>query len=110
MDFYDRIYGKSLCHGVMGAAPVIALSKWLLGIHPVNEPGLIYDFLPVEAGIGTISGRIVTPVGIIEVRLRDGIGTIDLPEGLVLRLGDYRTLKEEGYIDQPGQYQIRRQQ
>lgn len=82
LDFYGRPYGKSLCHSIMGAAPVTALSREVLGIRPVRTPELLYTFNPARTSLKKVHGKVATPTGVIAIEITGDTALIQLPAGV----------------------------
>jgi len=98
---YRRKYANSLCHAWAGAAPVMVLSRGVLGIEPV-EPGYrVCTVSPQRCGLEWVRGEVPAPGGLIEVEWRGTDGQVTLPEGVAARLGDGRT------VQGPGKFPVR---
>jgi alpha-L-rhamnosidase len=85
---YSRKYATSLCHAWAGAAPVMAISRGLLGIEPV-EPGYrLCSVVPQRCGLEWAKGTVPTAHGLIEVEWKGQIGEIRIPAGIAIRVGN----------------------
>lgn len=81
---YNRKYAASLCHAWAGAAPVMAISRGILGIESI-EPG--YHAISVDlqpCSLDSVRGSVPTPRGPIEIEWRANngrqlMGEITLP-------------------------------
>jgi len=79
---YGRKYAASLCHIWAGAAPVMLLSRGILGIEPL-EPGYKRTRIaPKLAGLEWVKGSVPTPHGSIELALEGGKADLTLPAGI----------------------------
>lgn len=97
---YSRKYGNSLCHAWAGAAPVMLLSRGVLGIEPL-APGYSECLVaPAPSGIASGYGAVPTPRGLIEVAWDSGAGEVVLPPETRARLPDGRV------IDRPGRHAL----
>lgn len=93
---YSRKYGNSLCHAWAGAAPVMLLSRGVLGVEPL-EPGFaLCRVTPSTAGIASGYGAVPTPHGLIEVKWSKGKGSVTLPAGVRAKLADGREVSGRG--------------
>lgn len=108
LDFYGRKYGKSLCHGVMGAAPVTVLSKYVMGIQPRCTEGLDYSFKPLKSSLKKVEGSVPTPKGAIHVYYDEKTTLITIPQGVTVYLHDYETEKGQTSINKQGKYHLRK--
>ncbi len=92
LGMYGRKYAASLCHAWAGAAPVIALSRGVLGIEPV-EPGYrLCSVSPQRCGLDWVKGSVPTPGGSIEIERRGDQVDLTLPPSVNARLPDGRTV------------------
>jgi hypothetical protein len=93
---YGRKYGNSLCHAWAGAAPIMALSRGVLGIEP-TEPGYRSCVVaPQRSGLDWVRGAVPTPKGAIELELDGARGAVTLPAGVSARLADGRVVNGPG--------------
>ena len=93
---YGRKYAASLCHAWAGAAPIMALSRGVLGIEPL-EPGYgVCSFNPQKCGLGWVRGAVPTPAGLIEIEWLGNKGQLRLPDGVIARRTDGRMLNGSG--------------
>jgi len=80
---YGRKYAASLCHAWAGAAPVMAISRGVLGVEPL-EPGYRRcRIAPQRCGLRSVDGSVPTPHGDITVSWQDRHGTATIPAGIV---------------------------
>ena len=90
---YGRKYGNSLCHAWAGAAPVMVLSRGVLGVEPV-EPGYRRcSIAPQRCGLEWVRGAVPTPSGVIEIEWHGERGTVTVPRGVSARLADDRVIE-----------------
>jgi hypothetical protein len=95
---YGRKYATSLCHAWAGAAPVMALSRGVLGIEPV-EPGYsVCTVTPQRCGLDWVRGAVPTNQGPIEIEWRGTKGEIVLPSDVTVRLGEGRSFNGPGHF------------
>ena len=67
-----------LCHA-WGTAPLNIVSRYLLGVTPL-EPGFAKILVRPQIGsLARVEGRVPTAKGPVEVRIEDGVLTLDLP-------------------------------
>jgi hypothetical protein len=93
---YGRKYATSLCHAWAGAAPVMAISRGVLGIDPV-EPGYsACTVAPQRCGLDWVRGAVPTNRGPIEIEWRGAKGEITLPRDVTARLAEGRTFNGPG--------------
>ena len=93
---YGRKYANSLCHAWAGAAPVMALSRGVLGVEPI-EPGYrVCTVAPQRCGLEWVRGAVPTTGGPIEVEWRGAAGQLTLPSGITARLADGRAVQGPG--------------
>jgi len=93
---YGRKFANSLCHAWAGAAPVMAISRGVLGIEPV-EPGYrVCTVAPQRCGLEWVRGAVPTPAGLIEVEWRGTNGKVSLPSGITARLSNGRAVTGPG--------------
>ncbi len=93
---YGRKYGNSLCHAWAGAAPVMALSRGVLGVEP-TEPGYrVCTIAPQRCGLEWVRGAVPTPTGVIEVEWHGERGAVTLPQGVSARLAHNRVIEGPG--------------
>jgi hypothetical protein len=93
---YGRRYGNSLCHAWAGAAPIMTLSRGVLGIEPV-EPGYrVCSFVPQRCGLDSVRGSVPTPTGLIEVEWHGTKGQLRLPDSVSARCSDGRVFNGPG--------------
>ncbi|MCD9024193.1 alpha-L-rhamnosidase C-terminal domain-containing protein [Cohnella silvisoli] len=65
-DMYGDKFRKSLCHA-WGAAPILLLGKYVLGVEPLAPGYAEYRVEPDLCGLDWIEGKVPTPDGEIEV-------------------------------------------
>jgi hypothetical protein len=93
---YGRKYATSLCHAWAGAAPVMALSRGVLGIDAV-EPGYSVCIVsPQRCGLDWVRGAVPTNWGPIEIEWRGTQGEIALPSEVTAHLAEGRTVRGPG--------------
>ncbi|MGA3263013.1 MAG: alpha-L-rhamnosidase C-terminal domain-containing protein [Terracidiphilus sp.] len=96
---YGRRYGASLCHVWAGAAPVMAVSRGILGIEPI-EPGYkVCSVNPQRCGLEWVRGAVPVPNGAIEVEWQGDKGELRLPDGVVARCRNGSTSRGPGRFD-----------
>ena len=98
----------SLSHA-WSAAPVVILSKYILGARPTDDP-YIWEVFPGRYDLKWASGNIPTPTGTMRIEWRwDGAWHVDIevPNGLTVRFGlpcrDFRSLSLDGCRVEPAQ-------
>jgi hypothetical protein len=101
LGMYGRKYAASLCHAWAGAAPVLAISKGVLGIEPAAPGFRECTVRPQRCGLAWFRGAVPTPQGPIEVEGKAGGGVLTLPTGVRARLIDGRVLKGPGRFNLP---------
>ncbi|MBA3798129.1 MAG: hypothetical protein H0X18_03270, partial [Geodermatophilaceae bacterium] len=83
-EFWDAEPGRSSrCHG-WSASPTYDLTTYVLGVRP-SQPG--YGRAVVDPFLGPLtraSGRVPTPLGWLDVAVRDGEIEVDVPEGMLV--------------------------
>ena len=72
---YGRDFGRSRCHA-WGASPAYLLGRHFLGVRPVKPGFAEYVVEPHLGGLKWMKGRVPTPLGDIEVEVRDGKATV----------------------------------
>jgi hypothetical protein len=93
---YSRKYGNSLCHAWAGAAPVMLLSRGVLGVEAL-EPGYsLCQVAPAPSGIASGYGAVPTPRGLIEVEWANDKAEVTLPPGTRARLPDGLVVSGKG--------------
>lgn len=97
---YSRRYGNSLCHAWAGAAPVMLLSRGVLGVEPLAPGFSLCSVDPRPAGIASGRGSVPTPHGQIEVEWSGARAEVRLPSGTRAKLPDGRVAAG------PGRYTI----
>ncbi len=96
LGMYGRKYATSLCHAWAGAAPVMALSRGVLGVEPI-EPGYsLCTVGPQPCGLAWVQGAVPTPGGLIEIEWRGSKGELTLPPGVSARIATGRVLQGPG--------------
>jgi len=77
--FYDRPYGKSLCHA-WGAGPLFLLPQLLAGIEPAEDGWKTFRVNPLKNI--TCAVAVPAPHGVIEVEIEDGkVVVCNAPDG-----------------------------
>ena len=96
LGMYGRKYATSLCHAWAGAAPVMALSRGVLGVEPV-EPGYrVCTVTPQRCGLDWVRGAVPTNRGLIEIEWSGAKGEIKLPSDVTARVGEGRSYNGPG--------------
>jgi hypothetical protein len=96
---YGFKFGNSLCHAWAGAAPVMAISRGILGIEPI-EPGYsVCSVNPQRCGLEWFRGAVPSPTGAIEVESHGNTGVIRLPDGVVAHGRNGSTVRGPGSFD-----------
>ena len=72
---YGRNFGRSRCHA-WGASPAYLLGRHFLGVRPTKPGFAEYVVEPHLGGLKWMKGRVPTPLGDIEVEVRDGRATV----------------------------------
>lgn len=93
---YSRKYGNSLCHAWAGAAPVMLLSRGVLGVEPLAPGYALCQVTPAPSGIAAGFGSVPTPRGAIEVEWSNGKAEVVLPVDTRARLADGREISGKG--------------
>lgn len=93
---YSRKYGNSLCHAWAGAAPVMLLSRGVLGIEPLMPGFALCSVEPNTAGIASGYGAVPTPRGIIEVEWSGKKAQVILPVDTSAKLPSGRIVTGAG--------------
>jgi hypothetical protein len=96
LNMYGRKYAASLCHTWAGAAPVLAISKGILGVEPL-EPGFrVCAVHPQSCGLEWVRGTTPTPFGSVEVEWRKERSRLTLPAGVTAHLPSGKLLTGPG--------------
>jgi hypothetical protein len=91
------------------AAPVMAISRGVLGIEPI-EPGYrTCSVEPQRCGLEWVRGAVPTPAGVIEVVWRGASGKLILPSGITARLASGRVVTGLGSFLSPSKLRPDRQ-
>ena len=93
---YGRNYGNSLCHAWAGAAPVMALSRGVLGIEPVEPGYTVCVITPQPCGLEWVRGAVPTNRGSIEIEWHGTKGEVTLPSDVTMRLKEGDNFKGPG--------------
>jgi hypothetical protein len=96
LGMYGRKYATSLCHAWAGAAPVMTLSRGVLGIEPVESGYNVCTISPQPCGLDWVRGAVPTNRGPIEIEWRGTRGQLTLPSEVTARLAEGRTIKGPG--------------
>jgi alpha-L-rhamnosidase len=80
--FYDRPYGKSLCHA-WSAGPAAFLPSEILGLRPIEDGWRRFSVKPNLGSLKWVSVTVPTPFGIISVDIEGKNITLNVPEGTV---------------------------
>jgi len=78
--FYDRPYGKSLCHA-WSSGPAAFLPAEILGIKPLKDGWKVFSIDPRPGNIKWIDATIPTPHGSIVAEVKNNGFTIQIPAG-----------------------------
>ena len=78
--FYDRPYGKSLCHA-WSAGPAAFLPSEILGLHPVEDGWRRFSVNPKPGKLKWVSAAVPTPFGIITLDLDGENIILNVPAG-----------------------------
>ncbi len=101
LEFYGRKFGLSHCHAVLGAGPVIAMARGVLGVQP-SEPGYAHTVIAPQLGsLKWAKGAVPTPQGCISVDLNENTGRVSLPSGITAELRGYVTADGKSRIIGP---------
>lgn len=84
--YYGRPFGKSLCHA-WGSGPAALLPEVLLGIRPLAPGWTRIAVEPQLCGLAWAAATVPTPLGDLEVEVRDGGMTMSVPAGAVVEHG-----------------------
>ncbi len=84
--FYDRPFGKSLCHA-WSSGPLHLLSSELFGLHPLKCGWSEFSFTPSRAGLEWVCTETPTPHGAIKIQMNGRLVTIAFPQGTALVWG-----------------------
>jgi hypothetical protein len=93
---YGRKYGASLCHAWAGAAPVIAISRGVLGVEPVEPGYAVCAIEPQPCGLDSAHGAVPTLSGLIEIEWSGDSGEVKLPPGVAARLAGGKNFRGPG--------------
>jgi len=96
---YGFKYGNSLCHAWAGAAPVMAISRGILGIEPIAPGYSVCSVNPQRCALEWFRGAVPSPTGAIEVESHGGRGVLRLPDGVVAHGRDGATFRGPGSFD-----------
>ena len=95
---YGRPYGKSLCHA-WGASPIYLLGKYALGVRPTSPAYATYEVRPNLMCFGSISGKVPTPNGVVEVSMdKTGVTVRADVDGGTLVIADKTYPIEKGSV------------
>lgn len=83
--FYDRPFGKSLCHA-WSAGPAALLPAMVTGIRPVADGWRRFTVAPDLAGLAWACAAVPTPHGDIQVEVDSRQVTVAVPAGTTLDL------------------------
>lgn len=93
---YGRRYGNSLCHAWAGAAPIMTLSRGVLGVEPTSPGYRTCTVAPQRCGLEWVRGAVPTPTGAIGVEWQGQRGQVTLPPNVSARLPDGRVVDGAG--------------
>lgn len=78
--FYDRPYGKSLCHA-WSAGPAAFLPSEILGLRPLDDGWKRFSVKPNPGSLKWVSSTVPTPYGNIIVDVVGKNMTLNVPAG-----------------------------
>jgi hypothetical protein len=93
---YGRKYAASLCHAWAGAAPVIAISRGVLGVEPLEPGYAVCAISPQPCGLASARGAVPTLSGLIEMEWSGDSGEVKLPSGVAARLPGGKNFRGPG--------------
>jgi len=93
---YRRRYANSLCHAWSGAAPVMAISRGVLGVEPIDPGYRMCSVEPQRCGLKWARSAVPTPSGLIELEWRGEKGQLTLPAGVSARVRGDRVVRGPG--------------
>lgn len=106
LSFYGRKFGKSLCHSVMGAAPVIGINYGIVGIVPDKDFNT-FRYHPHKSQLEWIDAVIPANDGLVKIKQKQDMITVETVGEVCVRLIDCSTQEGKDIIDQEGVYIIR---
>jgi hypothetical protein len=80
--FYNRPYGKSLCHA-WSAGPAAFLPLGLMGLEPMEDGWKRFLISPCLGNLSWLALALPTPHGDIFIAIQNGKIQLDIPEGTV---------------------------
>lgn len=80
--FYERPYGKSLCHA-WSAGPATFLPSEILGLRPLEDGWKRFSVEPNLGALKWASATVPTPFGNIVVDVNGNMMTLDVPSGTI---------------------------
>lgn len=83
LEFYDRPYGLSLCHGANGAPVLVTVLYGILGLERSLEDPLTPSFRPDLLHLSCLDATVPLPTGgVLEMHLeKDGDSVVTVPKG-----------------------------
>lgn len=96
LSMYGRKYAASLCHAWAGAAPVMAISRGVLGIAPVEPAYRLCTVAPQRCGFEWVKGGVPTPNGTIEIEWHGADAEVKLPVGVSAHINNRGTATGSG--------------
>ena len=78
--FYDRPFGKSLCHA-WSAGPMALYSMDLFDLHPIEPAWKKFTFSPRATGLAWACARIPTPSGDLAAEFEGDAAQLEIPAG-----------------------------
>lgn len=105
LSFYGRTFGKSLCHSVMGAAPVIGINYGVVGIIPDNEYNT-FILRPSKSHLEWIKSVVPANDGLVRISQERDLITLEVIGRVRVKLTECRTQEGLEIIDQEGVYYI----
>ncbi len=89
LEFYDRPFGLSLCHGANGVAPVCTVVYGLFGFRQDMEHPGEYTVSPKLSGLKYMKGYFPVKEGRITIKVaEDGKVQVDAPDNCTVRVLD----------------------
>jgi hypothetical protein len=82
LEFYDRSFGLSLCHGANGVPPVVLAAYGIFGFSQSDVRINEYTLTPNLLHLDWAKGRIPVKEGFIYIKLdKSGQNEVEIPEG-----------------------------
>ena len=84
--FYDRPYGRSLCHA-WSAGPAAFLPSEILGLRPLEDGWKRFSVNPKTGSLKWVSSAVPTKYGVITVDLEGTEMRVKIPAGTIAEIG-----------------------